>query len=399
MTYMTNVHSFEHGKLLLYQRNDTSDGRWHYRISVTAEKRYVFRSTKSADFDEAKKIAHKAYWNADALKDLGETAKLFARPFGKVADEFEASIQKRVEAGLDKTSKLRRLQFALTALKEFIGATAINKITEENVDGYEVWRSTKRLGMKKVSIAYEVGVLKQLFKFAVKQKYMKLDNIPEFNFKLKRSDIGKKPGFTHAEYLKLCQVMIKWIKEAARNESRRTRKIFREYVRIIAGSGMRVGEIRNIKWEDVTFAPSTNREFVYIRVKGKTGERTLVAMDETQEYFNRIRKLSKFTADTDYVFVNEEGKPYSTRKDMFDGLLTEANLLLAPNGDKRCTTSLRHYYATQRLLDGKVDVMRLAENMGTSIQMIKQHYADVNPKLFRYELTHTKAMQGPGRPS
>lgn len=38
--------------------------------------------------------------------------------------------------------------------------------------------------------------------------------------------------------------------------------------------------------------------------------------------------------------------------------------------------SLRHYYATQRLLEG-VSVYDLAKNMGTSVKQIEKHYGHI----------------------
>ncbi|HEY0307807.1 MAG TPA: hypothetical protein VGB94_06570 [Acidobacteriaceae bacterium] len=43
----------------------------------------------------------------------------------------------------------------------------------------------------------------------------------------------------------------------------------------------------------------------------------------------------------------------------------------------RSTYCFRHTYATLRLQEG-VDVYFLAEQMGTSVQMIEQHYGHVN---------------------
>jgi hypothetical protein len=48
--------------------------------------------------------------------------------------------------------------------------------------------------------------------------------------------------------------------------------------------------------------------------------------------------------------------------------------------------SFRHYYATQRLQKG-VSVYSLAENMGTSVQVIEDHYGHLKPEMVGDELT------------
>ena len=51
-------------------------------------------------------------------------------------------------------------------------------------------------------------------------------------------------------------------------------------------------------------------------------------------------------------------------------------MYISRNGKTRPPYSLRHYYATQRLLDG-VQVYDLAKNMGTSVDKIEKHYGHI----------------------
>lgn len=62
---------------------------------------------------------------------------------------------------------------------------------------------------------------------------------------------------------------------------------------------------------------------------------------------------------------------------LIEDLLTEANLRKGADGTMRTTYCFRHTYATFRLQEG-VDVYFLAEQMGTSVQMIENHYGHVN---------------------
>ncbi len=65
---------------------------------------------------------------------------------------------------------------------------------------------------------------------------------------------------------------------------------------------------------------------------------------------------------------------YST---LITDLLKEANLREGAQGASRSTYCFRHTYATLRLQEG-VDMYFLAEQMGTSVQMIERHYGHVN---------------------
>ena len=60
-------------------------------------------------------------------------------------------------------------------------------------------------------------------------------------------------------------------------------------------------------------------------------------------------------------------------------MMKESGLLNCPVTNKeRSLYSLRHYYATQRLLEN-IPIHDLAEQMGTSVLMITKHYSHLTP--------------------
>src|SRR3546814_17906185 len=64
-------------------------------------------------------------------------------------------------------------------------------------------------------------------------------------------------------------------------------------------------------------------------------------------------------------------------RDTVEELLKYTDLREGPSGLPRTTYCFRHTYATLRLSAG-VDVYILAQQMGTSVKMIEQHYGHVN---------------------
>ena len=88
---------------------------------------------------------------------------------------------------------------------------------------------------------------------------------------------------------------------------------------------------------------------------------------------------SSTTAPEGAVFTNSKGDPAATLyADQTEVLLREAGLLLSASGSTRSTYCFRHTYATFRLTEG-VDVYFLSKQMGTSVQMIEDHYGHINP--------------------
>ena len=137
--------------------------------------------------------------------------------------------------------------------------------------------------------------------------------------------------------------------------------------------------MKNLRWRDIMPAKDREgREIVVLFVQGKGKSRKLVAPKSVGEYLERIRVISKATQLEDRVFTNVTGKPAKSLYNYLIGdLLTEANLREGTQGVPRSTYCFRHTYATLRLQEG-VDVYFLAEQMGTSVHMIEQHYGHVN---------------------
>jgi hypothetical protein len=87
-----------------------------------------------------------------------------------------------------------------------------------------------------------------------------------------------------------------------------------------------------------------------------------------------------------HLFRTRDGKiPYNL-VNAFGDCLREAGM---DKGDKdgrpRSLYSLRHYYATQRVLEG-MSFGLLAKQMGTSILMIERHYSHLKPLMVAEQL-------------
>jgi integrase len=121
------------------------------------------------------------------------------------------------------------------------------------------------------------------------------------------------------------------------------------------------------------------RKIVVLNVRGKDKNRRLVAPSNVAEYLERIRAIAKAKDPDDHVFSTYAGKRASTLyTSLVRDLFTYAKLLKGPAGTDRSTYSFRHTYATLRLSEG-VDSIFLAEQMGTSVRILEEHYGHINP--------------------
>ena len=137
--------------------------------------------------------------------------------------------------------------------------------------------------------------------------------------------------------------------------------------------------MKNLRWRDVMLAKDREgRDLVVLFVEGKGKSRQLVAPKSVGDCLECIRILSRATKPNDNVFTNITGKPARTLyTSLVANLLHEANLREGIQGIPRSTYCFRHTYATLRLEAGVV-VYLLAEQMGTSVRMIENHYGHVD---------------------
>ena len=179
------------------------------------------------------------------------------------------------------------------------------------------------------------------------------------------------PGFNEPRVL----ILSTWITDTENEAWRYTRLLLRDYVLILANSGIRVGEANGLKWRDVVpFVDGRGRNNVQLHVRGKTGARVVIPRVAASRYINRIKMLrGSGVGEDDWVFAMSDGNPVFNLIDQFNVVLAREDMARNSSGEKFTLYSLRHFYAVQAL-GADIDVYTVARNMGTSVQMIEQYY-------------------------
>jgi hypothetical protein len=167
-------------------------------------------------------------------------------------------------------------------------------------------------------------------------------------------------------------------KTGTKRRTQEIRKLLRDYVQFVLHTGCRPGtELRNLRWTDLDdFVDANSTRYLHIHVCGKTGSRELVASTRLQRYLDRLKRRQK--TPTPYVFALPDGTRPKDLHGAFELFLQSIGLLYNKRGERYSLYSLRHYYATTRLLRA-VDIHTLSLQMGTSIQMITRHYSHLTP--------------------
>jgi hypothetical protein len=144
-------------------------------------------------------------------------------------------------------------------------------------------------------------------------------------------------------------------------------------------------ELYALKHADVTIRDNPNRLQLTIR-KGKTGTRIIDTMEAAISVYKRIlKRYPNDSKDDDYIFLpHYKNRDTAKRVIMrqFNALLDAAGLKTDPyTGHTHSMYSLRHTCLCMRLVlsEGQVNIYALANNAGTSVEMLQQFYLKTLP--------------------
>lgn len=430
MAFITDKEELKPG-LIIFRRADVDHRNFYCRIKLPKADRYKTYSLKTADINAARDRAFD--FDADVRFRLKHDVPVFNRPFRDVAKEYLATQEARARRGEISAGRPKKIKAIIEgALEAYVGSTQVHLIGDELWSGYPAWRRengagrNKRNGVREVSAAlaerlaasdaaartkalrsrgikigkvleakpsaslegktvafisdatirFEMSIFGAVMNYAIKKRYVPASQRFDERPKLKTM---RRDEFTVEEYRKLHSVGRAWIKAATRPSSIWYRTVAYNFILIMCNTGMRPSEAKNLRWRDIMPAKDReDRDIVVLFVQGKGKSRKLVAPKSVGDYLERIRSISKATDPDDRVFTTTTGEPAkSLYQALIEDVLTEAGLREGAHGVPRSTYCFRHTYATFRLQEG-VDVYFLAEQMGTSVKMIEDHYGHVN---------------------
>ena len=379
MKFITDKEQVKAG-LIIFRRGDVGHNRYYCRIRIQNEDRYKTISLKTSDRHTALDEALEHYANIRIM--VKHELPVFNRSFSHVAEEYANMQQRRANAGEVSQARAMNVKNKVNGpLNAYVGTTQIHLVSQDRWSEYPLWRRENGVGRRngKISdstIRIEMSIFAAIMNFAISKRYvpahLRFEGMP----KLKSA---RRDEFTLEEYRKLHSVGRKWMKEATTPQGIWYRQMCYNFILIMCNTGMRPPEAKNLRWRDITKAKDKDgTDILVIYVQGKGKERNLIAPKSVGDYLDRVRAQSKATKPDDAVFTIINGKPAVwLYRDTVEELLKYANLRDGPSGIPRTTYCFRHTYATFRLSAG-VDVYILAQQMGTSVKMIEQHYGHVN---------------------
>ncbi len=375
----------EDERIALYQRSDVKRGVWQARFRLPDQTKYKRVSTKLKDLEKAKAWALTEYIRLGVrVNEQGEA--LVSYGFKELATRWLED--RKIEYETKQCSKGTYDRDAGTLkryLVPFFKSNKVNNINQQKLDEYIAWRidywvngpgkdkphRSQRIPSPN-TLRQESIPLKLILKKAVKLGQYKYDKLAQLEWSQQKMVKNRREAFEKYEWLKIRAYMQRndWINHK-HPRIRYDRQLLRDYMYVMKNTGMRVGEARYLKWKDIKSLKAKNGQSYWVcYVDGKRGKRTVICNDGIDIYFDRIKLLTGKDKPYDYVWVNYWGEH---RKDFAVGFKSLVKTVLGYDAP-HTLYSLRHTYATIKIAKENMNTKKLAELMGTSVDMIDQHY-------------------------
>jgi integrase len=361
------------GRVILYKRPGLKAPKWQVRIRVPKSTGYRIVSTKTADRREAERFALDLYEELYLHVKSGGTIQ--SRTFKQVFEEWQTTINTmgHTRQGGSWDATVHRIE---SYAVKFFGQMKIDSIGPLQFADFWVWRKSNfnRTKPSNGTLRRERTSILPVFKFAVTRGY--LQSVPDTD--PPKAALERRPTFTLDEWRTIYTAARSWVNEGEAKATWRQRFVSQQYILVLANTGLRVGELRGLRWSDLRTVSTNDGTRLIGEVRGKTGSREVVFQDGAEVYIKRIYDLRiDETADAppsdEVIFCHRDGIPIHTMKTAFNSLLKYAGVPIERNGGSRTLYSLRHFYATMRLSNDTSPFL-LAKQMGTSVEMLEKYY-------------------------
>ncbi len=378
------------GKAVIYTTPD-SNGIYQFRCWIAEEKKYFRKTLRTRSQTEAIRLGEEEMLGI--LTKVKSGHKIFGLSWGELCEGFLEHSMERVETnritkGRYGTIKTQISRHIIPFLHKNL---RVSEIDLNSFMTYGMYRRKKNPEVQDVTIRNEYTTVNAIIKWGFRNRYFPFEkcNVEE----IKIIDPNTRDAFDRDEYEILYRSARYWYKKADTEEEAYYRQLLKEFILIKTNSMCRFGEMRQMKWGMVKIINKGGKKYMQINLPREICKnrksRTVVARNG--QYFERIKKYSKFTGKDDYVFTRQNvNKPISKSQyyRYWHKLMSYSGL---DKSDKKLSYySLRHFGITARLYSG-VNHYDVAKIAGTNVSNIENHYEhmDMTKMLDTASMTHS----------
>lgn len=369
----------EDGRLVIYKRPDSKF--YQMRARPEGSDRYVIKSLKTMDFVKAVTKARKDFHKMEGMLDAGISIHNSSMD-SLIRDYLKYMKERAAKDLMSKHVAKTQTSFINSNIAEFFKDKILQKLDETVYTEYQEWRTARNAGkIGRVTMKMELSTIKSIMTFGASKKLIRLGDVASPKLvKGLTNEIARRPAFTEDELVTIYEKLRAWPYEPKHGGQKYSRMLIRAYVMILSMTGMRTNDTIDLKWKHIQiFRKVVNQRsawYASIMVSGKPTENRpeheVIGQPHCVDQIETWKKLCKWTDPDDLVFCYNRGIPWEA-DEAFKGMLKDFGMLNNRMGAKRTPYSLRHTYATIRIIAG-VPLSLLAQQMGTSIQMLEKHY-------------------------
>ena len=401
---MKNKEEILDGRAIIFQN---AHEIWQFRSWVSREKSYLRESLRTKNKSEAIELGVDRWIEIQGIVKSGE--RLFGKPIEEAIQPFLDFKKSQIGIGDEYTIVEGRYKTINTHLRHFVRyigpKTKITDLKPNFLNSYVVkapvpgpptnyplWRKSQGIGP--TTIHDEMSTIGMCFKYLFEEG---VTNIRAIKYPQKTKNMAEVDGekirrqtFTDQEYKHFTNALSKTyvapvaVKNNVTEKEWFNRQLARHYFLFAANSGMRSGELRKLKWEDVgidTVGGGNTPEVKLVKVR-------VPAMN------SKVRKSRTFFC-VGAIYLERWGKEFATHRTGYifskDGTTEmpnwfflnhfEAVLKLSkiePHRQKQLVPySLRHFCVTNRVMAG-CSLFDVAQMLGTSTTQIEKTYFHLN---------------------
>ena len=386
-------------------------GSKYWQVRMYNYGKYTTQSLKTTDMEEANSQA-KIFF--EGLEFAGEYQERYKRsePIPEMRNQMllHDLIQEIIDSELAKVSRdeITYGSFLMTKNRleshifEFFKNRSLNNVTVITLEEFVGYLTRNDLTVG--TIQGYMAQLRKVLKLLNRKNILK--TIPQFP--QVKSQVNSRGAFTVTEYRQILrkahalrsQTFTDWDKDKRiwiKSNYHQMPYEMASLIRFMVYTFVRPGDIRQIQNKHIEIIKG---QYNYLRLnlpEVKRHKAATVSLPPAVNIYKHLlayQKARGYGKPDDYVFFPEE-KNRRLMLDiigwLFNWILKDLDLKLGPHGIERTLYSLRHTAITFRLIyGGNIDLLTLARNARTSVEMIEKFYASTLSAEMNIALLHGK---------
>ena len=338
--------------------------------------KYLRATTKQTNSDAADAIAIQWYFKKQNEIASGQIATP-KHAFDKLAEAALESYKGLVTRGIRSQKTYDGIEGVMNSrIVPYFKKTPILTIDNTAWHKFKADMVSQYPTIKRGTLHQQKNAIRVVLNHAYKLGYIKELPIFKDEYTARRID-SPRPWFNSAEYSKLHNSILahaKRLKKIDKLQYQHALELY-DYVIFATSTGMRVGEMKNLKVCDVKIVKEqlTAKEILLIsNIKGKRGT------GSCQSYYGAVAPFRRILERRDIKEPNKCEQPLFLihHRIMFNKILVKKKLKYSRTTppSKRDFVSLRATYICFRLLSG-APIYEIANNCRTSVAVIQESYA------------------------